>query len=172
MASEATALPCLVFELHQLRLGLPVGAVQEVVRAVSIALLPKAPPVVEGAINLRGAIVPVLDLRRRFELPPRRLSPDQHFVIARTLRRLVALRVDRARELVHVPAAAIVPTPMAIPGAEHVAGVAALEDGLLVIYDLDTFLSLDEVGQTEAAVLGLMADSGEAASSPADQARL
>jgi purine-binding chemotaxis protein CheW len=126
---------------------------------VAIAPLPKAPPIVEGVINLRGTLVPVLDLRQRFGLPSVPVAPEQHLVIARTGHRVVALRVDRALGFVDVEERAIVPPERVAPGAEHVAGIAKLPDGLLVIHDLDRFLSLEEARQVDAAI-------GDAAAMP------
>ncbi|MGH7614355.1 MAG: chemotaxis protein CheW, partial [Gemmatimonadales bacterium] len=133
------------------------GVVREVVRAVAIAALPKAPPIVEGIINFRGALVPVLDIRQRFRLPPAPLAPEQHLIIAKTDSRLVALRVDRALDLVVVDQDAIESAARVAPGTEYVAGIAKLTDGLLVIHDLESFLSFEEAGQVDAAVVGLMA---------------
>jgi purine-binding chemotaxis protein CheW len=150
--AEAAAVHLLVLELDGLRFALPAPVVQRVVRAVTIHALPKAPPIVEGAINVHGAIVPVLDVRQRFRLPAVPLHPDQHFVIATAGSRLVALRVDRATDLLAVDRAAIDAAEATIPGVEYVAGIATLDDGLLVIHDLERFLALDEARTLDAAL--------------------
>ena len=142
----------LTFELGSLPCALPTRVLVEVARAVAITPLPKAPPIIEGLVNLRGAIVPVLDVRRRFGLEPRALTPDQHFLIAWSGPRVVALRVDRALDLVAVDEHAIDSAARAAPGAEHVAGIARLPDGLLVIYDLETLLGLEEGREVDGAV--------------------
>lgn len=149
--SEGT-LSLLIFLLGSARFGLKTGDVQEIVRAVAIAPLPKAPAIVEGVINIRGRIVPVLDIRSRFGLAPKPLHPDQHFIIAQGGARLVALRVDRAAELLSVSADAIELPGQSTPGVEYVAGIARLPDGLVVIHDLDAFLSLDEGWAVDAAM--------------------
>ena len=150
--SERTqTLSVLVFDLADKQFGLLTLPVLEIVRAVSIAALPRAPAIVEGVINYRGEIVPVLDMRSRFALPARALHPDQHFIIARANGRLVALRVDRVHELVSVNREAVESAAVA-PGAEYVAGVARLTDGLLVIHDLEAFLSLDEARVLDSAM--------------------
>lgn len=149
--SEGT-LSLLIFLLGSARFGLKTGDVQEIVRAVAIAPLPKAPAIVEGVINIRGRIVPVLDIRSRFGLAPKPLHPDQHFIIAQAGARLVALRVDRAAELLSVSADAIELPGQSTPGVEYVAGIARLPDGLVVIHDLDAFLSLDEGWAVDAAM--------------------
>lgn len=139
----------LVFELAGQRYGLELAAVQEVVRAVAVTRLPGAPPIVEGAINVRGRVVPVLDLRSRFGLPARELSSDEHMILARAGRRLVAIRADRTTWLVEVEADQVEEAAGVTPHLRHVAGVAKLPDGLILIHDLETFLT-----QAEAEALG------------------
>jgi purine-binding chemotaxis protein CheW len=144
----------LTFELAGRRFALAAGLVREVTRTVALASLPKAPPIVEGVINFRGTLVPVLDVRHRFGLPFRPLTLDQHLIIARTNRRLVALRVDRVLDLVVVDEDAIEAAAGVTPGVEYVAGIAKVADGLLVIHDLEAFLSFDEAREVDAAVAG------------------
>lgn len=147
----------LTFEVGGSRYALPARLLHEVVRAVAIAPLPKAPPIVEGVINVRGTVVPMLDIRRRFGLSPAPVAPEQHLLIAQAGSRVVALRVDRAVDLVSVDEAAIESAARAVPGVEYVAGIATLPDGLLVIHDLERFLSLEEAGQVDAAMAGTAA---------------
>jgi purine-binding chemotaxis protein CheW len=141
----------LTFDLSGRRFALPASAVREVTRAVAITALPKAPPIVEGVINVRGTVVPMLDIRQRFGLPPASVAPEQHLLIAQAGGRVVALRVDRAVDLVSVDEAAIESAARVVPGVEYVAGIAKLPDGLIVIHDLERFLSLEEAGQLDAA---------------------
>lgn len=149
--SHPEQLSLLVFRLGSGRFGLRAEVVQEVVRAVAVAPLPKAPPVVEGVIDVRGRIVPVLDIRARFGVAPRPLDPDQHFILAFAGARLVALRVDRATELRSVGTDAVEVPGQSTPGVEYAAGIARLPDGLVVIHDLDAFLSLEEAAVLDAA---------------------
>jgi len=148
---EQTAMPLVVFTLGPHRFGVPARAVREVTRAVAITALPRAPAIVEGAINYRGSVTPVLDLRQRFGLPSQALHPDQHFIVAQAGHRLLALRVDRATDLVTVKTDAIEPADV-VPGAGYVAGIARLPDGLLVIHDLPAVLALDEAEQLDRAL--------------------
>lgn len=119
--------------------------------AATIQALPDAPGLVEGVLNLRGTIVAVLDVRQRFGLAPCPLHHDQHFIIATIGPGRVGLRVDRAEDVVIVNEAAIRPDCSA-PGVRHVVGVAVVDDGLLVIQDLDRFLALDEARELDAAL--------------------
>lgn len=148
----------LVLQLSPERFAIPTRTVVEIIRAVAITALPGAPPVVEGVINYRGRIVPVVDPRRRFGLPAIPLNPDQHFVVVTAGPRSIALRVDRATELVTVAADAIARAAEVAPAAPYVSGVVRLDDGLLVVHDLERFLSLEEETDLDRA-LERMADA-------------
>jgi purine-binding chemotaxis protein CheW len=134
----------LTFDIWRERFGIPLTNVREIVRSVSIARLPQAPFVVEGIINVRGSVVPTLDIRARFNLPPKAVEPSDHLVIAFARRRLVAIRVDRVTDLITLARSEIEDVSVAVPGSTLVAGVAKLHDGLLLIHDLATFLSVAE----------------------------
>ncbi|MGI8546857.1 MAG: chemotaxis protein CheW [Gemmatimonadaceae bacterium] len=134
----------LIFELAGVRGGLPVASVREIVRAVQISPLPGAPSVIEGVINVRGSVIPVVSLRARLGLPPSTLDASEHMIVMSALQRDVALRVDRALTLAPV-ADEDISSPDALTGAAwNVAGVARLADGLLVIHDPNAFLSQAE----------------------------
>ena len=153
-----SSMDVLVFELHHNRYALPAAAIIEIDRAVAITPVAGAPRAVEGVFNLRGTIVPVVDVRARFGLEPRPLDPSQHFVIVRVGARPVALRVDRADALMQVDATSIASARDAVPSARDVAGIAALEDGMVVIYDVDAFFTQAE-SEALAPTLAAMATS-------------
>ena len=153
VASVAEAsVEILLFELAGQRYGVPLRSVREVVRAVAITPLPTAPAIIEGIINVRGVIAPVYDLRRRFGLPPKPIEPADHLVIALSQARLVALRVDRADWMAEVPESDIEDATTLVSRADHVDGVAKLPDGLVLIHDIDTFLSQAEAAALDAAL--------------------
>lgn len=143
----------LEFSLDELRYALPLSAVERVVRAVEITPLPKAPEIVLGVINVKGTIIPVLDVRSRFRLPFRGISCDERFILARTPTRVVALVVDAVSGVLELAMDAISSADSTLPFAEYLYGVAALNDGLVLINDLDRFLSLDEEDGLDAALL-------------------
>lgn len=145
----------LTFDLDSQRCAVALDNVVEVVRMVAMAHLPDAPPLVEGMINLRGRVVPVLDLRARFGLASKGVALTDHLVIARAGSRTVAIRVDRARALVDVGPGDV---DAAVSTGNAVAGVAKLPDGLVLIHDLATFLSTAEAVRLDAAVIA--ADRG------------
>lgn len=93
----------LVFDLAGRHFGLRTSVVREVVRAATLNKPPTEPRLVEGLLNLRGEIVPVVDLRAVLGLPPKERRHQDHFIVAELAGRFLALRVDRASELVNVP---------------------------------------------------------------------
>jgi purine-binding chemotaxis protein CheW len=133
-----------LFNLDKLSVGLPLAAVERVERAVEITPLPKAPEIVLGVVNVRGRVVPVVDIRKRFELSQHPLDPRDHLILARTLRRPVALAVDQVAGVQSFEADRITPSGEILPGLEYVEGVARIAEGMILIHDLDRFLSLEE----------------------------
>ena len=131
----------LIFELDKHRYGLPLSDVQEVLHAVTIAPLPKAPTIVEGVINVRGTVIPVLNIRKRFGLPEKAVEPSAHFILARAGERNVVLPVDHAKDLSQVAPGDVEESTRVVPQGKYITGVAKLPDGLVLIHDLRTFLS-------------------------------
>ena len=134
----------LVFALDEPRYALYLCAVERVVRAVEITPLPKAPEIVLGVINVQGQIIPVMDIRQRLHLPARKLELNDQFILAHTSRRRVALVVDTVVGFRQLADRELVNAELVLPGAEYIHGVAKLEDGLVLICDLDQFLSFEE----------------------------
>ncbi len=163
-------LEVLEFVIEGRRWALLAGDVVEVLRAVAIAELPRAPAVVEGVIDVRGTLVPVYDLRRRFGLPERRVRPSDQLIVARAGERRVALRCDRAARLHAVdPAHMVMPAEVA-PWMEAasgtVTGMARLPDGLLVVHDLRAFLSEAEAADLDAAMRAAGTPGSDGAGAP------
>jgi len=140
------------FLLNRARYALPLSCVERVLPMVAVSPLPQAPAIVCGVINLHGRVLPVLDLRRRFGLPPGAYGPDAHLVVARTARRPVVLPVDEALGVLSVAVDAVTAPTAVLPGIGQVSGIVALPDGLLFLQDLDAFLALDEERALAAAL--------------------
>jgi purine-binding chemotaxis protein CheW len=144
--------PALLFSLDDQRYGLPLHAVDRVVHMVKVTALPRAPAIVLGVINVQGRVLPVLDLRRRFRRPVRDVALTDQLIIARTASRSVALTVDAVSGVFEYCARQAVAAHDIVPGVAYAEGVVKLEDGLVLIHDLDSFLSLDEAGILDAAL--------------------
>jgi len=142
----------LTFETAGQRFAVRAEEVREVIRAAAVTPLPGAPEVVDGVIDLRGEIVPVLDLRGRLGLQRRPVSPSDRFIVTTVAGRTVILRVDEVGSLVGVPGSGAMPLPEVWRRDERVAGVVQLDDGLTLIYDVLRFLSPAEELAVEEAL--------------------
>jgi purine-binding chemotaxis protein CheW len=150
--AERPPLEVLVFEVGGRRYGLPAADVRELIRAVAVVPLPGAPPLVEGVINVRGRVVPVLDVRARLGLPAKPPEPADHLIVARAGERPVALRVDRATDLVRLDPAGVEEARGLVPGLGRAGWVARLADGVLLVHDLVAFLSQGEAARLDDAL--------------------
>jgi purine-binding chemotaxis protein CheW len=148
---SSSAIDHLVFRLEDRQFAVPLTQVREIVPALTHVPLPRAPSVVLGVIDVRGAIVPVLDVRARFGLGERPTDVSDHFILVGA--RPVALRVDRALEILALAPEDISDASVLARGVGLLRGIARLGTGQLVlIQDLDAFLSSDEVLALEAAL--------------------
>lgn len=133
--------------------GLDIRCISEVVRPLRITPLPRMPQFVEGVIDLRGVIIPVVDLRRRFALAVTADNPRaMRMLITRGAlagNQLLGLVVDRVREVVDLPAAGILPAPDAARGqhAEFITGMGKIADRLIILLDVARILSRQERAQ-------------------------
>jgi purine-binding chemotaxis protein CheW len=92
----------LIFEIDQRRFGIRSTEVVEVLRTVRLSPLPESSPTVEGLFNMRGRIVPVVDIRRMIGAPPKENQYTDHLIVFHADQRMVALRADHALELLHL----------------------------------------------------------------------
>jgi purine-binding chemotaxis protein CheW len=141
-----------VFSLDAGRYALPLSAVERIVRAVHVTSLPHAPAIVLGAIDVAGQVLPVFDVRQRFGLPQRDIDPADQFLIARTTRRTVVLAIDAASGVFEYPPSAVVDAGTLAPGLAHIRGVIQTADDLVLIHDLEAFLSVNEAEALDAAM--------------------
>ncbi|MHB0970455.1 MAG: chemotaxis protein CheW [Thermoanaerobaculia bacterium] len=141
-----------VFTLGDWRYGLPLFAVDRIVRVVDVTSLPKAPDIVLGVVNVRGRVIPVINVRRRFRLPEREIALSDQMLIARTTRRPVALMVDAVTGVLHYSEQEAVAAEDVLPELQYVDGLVKLDDGLILIHNLDTFLSLEEEAVLDRAL--------------------
>jgi purine-binding chemotaxis protein CheW len=142
-----------VFELAGESYGVEISRVQEIDRMQAITVVPQAPPFVEGVINLRGRITPVVDLRTRFGLPKAEPTPLTRIVVVKAGEEWVGLVVDAVSEVLRIPVDAIEPPSAMVTTAEstYLRGIAKLESRLIILLDLDRVL--DKEFQAAAPVL-------------------
>ena len=135
-AARAEAGKYLTFGLGAEAYGLPILSVREINRLIDATEVPDAPPAMRGVINLRGRVIPLLDLRVRFGLPPADATESTCTIIIEATTGLVGMVVDDVREVVEFEAAAISPTPPAVDSANrYIAGVAQRDEAITLLLD-------------------------------------
>lgn len=144
----------IVFSIQQRQYALPLSDVERVVRAVDVTPLPTAPQIVLGVIDIGGRVIPVVNTRRRFHHPEQPVEPEDQFLIAHSSRRTVALVTDTVTGVIEHPAAEVVGAETVLPGLEDITGIVKLPDGLVLIHNLDRFLSLEEEQALDSALTG------------------
>lgn len=159
------------FRLGADEFGFNVFAVHEILRYQPVTPVPKAPEFVEGVIDVRGTLVPVVDLRRRFELPNPQIGGETRIVVVDFGGDRLGLIVDAVTEVLRVPATALTDPPPFFRGiaAEFVRGIVRAGERLIVIIDIAQVLSSDERIALQAAALEppAVGSTAAAASPPA-----
>ena len=134
------------------RLGLEEYAVdilkiKEIKLLMEITRVPKAPSFVEGVINLRGDIVPIIDLRKKLRLPTSDLGEDTRIIIVEIESKMCGVIVDGVSEVIEIEENKILPPPSIVKGSidsAYLKGVGKLGDRILILLDLDKILTTNE----------------------------
>ena len=144
--SRSVELQVVVCELADEHYGLDIARVFEIIRHQSITPVPRAPVFVKGVINLRGRIIPVVDLRCRFAMPETEPTKETRIVVAESGSTRVGLIVDSVSEVLMLQLAAVEPTPEVAAGAdsEYLRGIAKLGDRLVLLLELDGLFDVEE----------------------------
>lgn len=142
----------LIFSLESSAYALPVHAVDRVLRAVRLQPLPQAPPLIAGLVNVHGEILPVLDLRRRFELPPKPPEPHHALIRIHTSRRDLLLTCDQAEGLQAFPEADLVDSHKLVEKLDYVSAVIRTDEGMILLCDAEALLAPLEAEQLDEAL--------------------
>lgn len=152
-AQRSSQVQWLAFRLSGSEYALAVGDVVEVLSMVALAPLPEAPAWLAGMMNLRGRVMPVMDLRVRLNLPPRPIGPETPIIVAQCADRLVGFIVDEVTEVLSLPTEALA-APDALAGAAHpILAVARAAGRLILLLDLQRICApaRQAVGEGQAA---------------------
>ncbi len=144
----------LIFTLDELTYALQLPAVARVIHAMEARPLPKSPEIISGIINVQGQIIPVVDIRKRFGLAERETDIDDRIIIADTGKRRIAMFVDTVTGIKELSSRQFSDFGKELPFAAYIKGVAKLDNELILIYDLEQFLNLDEELVLEQALKG------------------
>ncbi len=146
MADKGTERQLVVFDLAGEVYGVDINSVREIIRMQAVTHVPNAPDFVEGVINLRGRVIPILDLRKRFGLRVSEETRDSRVVVVDIAGQNIGIIVDAVIEVLRLAADAIEPASSLITTEDsyYLEGIAKLDGKLLILLDLDRVLSTDE----------------------------
>jgi purine-binding chemotaxis protein CheW len=136
-----------VFRLANEFYGVDIGEVNTIIRMQEVTDIPQTPDFVEGVINLRGSIIPVIDLRKRFGLPEDDVTKASRIMVVESGGQMIGMVVDAVAETLRLPADAIEPPSPVIAGidTQYLRGVGKQDDRLVILLDLGKVLTGNEM---------------------------
>lgn len=134
------------FRLGVEEYAVEITKVKEIILVEGITKVPQMPAYIEGVINLRGTVIPVLDLRKRFDIGNAQITEHTRIVVTRLEGRIIGMIVDSVSRVMKIPRANIQPPPetIACVAGEYLVGVAKLDDRMQLLLDIDKVLRVDE----------------------------
>ena len=141
------------FKLGSEEYGVDIAQVQEINRMVAVTHVPRAPHFMEGVINLRGQLIPIIDLRTRFGMPRVEHTKNTRIVVTEIGTKRIGMVVDSVSEVLRLPVDQIEPAPEMLTGidTEYIRGVGKIEDRLIILLDLGRIISGAEKRQLEGS---------------------
>ena len=155
--SETMEVQMVAFKLEKEEFAIDIQQVREVLKMSRVTPLPQSAYYIEGVINLRGEVIPVIDLRKRFELHQEDRGEQTRIIIVEIDNNDVGLIVDSVTEVLRFSAAAIQPPPTHIAGTrtDLIRGVGKLDERLLIILNLEKILTAEEKIALDEITLGV-----------------
>lgn len=149
--SDFTQLQLVTFDVAGEEYAVDINAVHEINRMIELTRVPQAPEAVEGVINLRGRIIPVVDIRKRFGLAVTDQTEHSRIIVVEVGERVLGFIVDKVHEVLRISDSIVEPAPAMTGGAnaDFISGVGKLEDRLIILLDLDKLFG--DAGEIEAA---------------------
>jgi purine-binding chemotaxis protein CheW len=141
-------LQLVTFTISSEEFGLDILKVQEIIRTMEITRVPRAPAFVEGVINLRGKVIPIVDLRARFGMESKPHDSQTRIIVVELNAMIVGFVVDSVSEVLRIQSNTVEPPPPIVSGidSEYISGVGKLDDRLLILIDINKLLSDAEQG--------------------------
>jgi purine-binding chemotaxis protein CheW len=137
------------FKIGNEEFGINILIVQEIIKTVQITKIPNSPSFVEGIINLRGKVIPVIDLRVRLNLEKKPQDKDTRIIVLEINSKTIGFIVDEVNEVLRIPKSITEPPPEMVTGlnSEFITAIGKLDDRLITLIDLEKILSTDEKSQ-------------------------
>ena len=149
-ASKYSEMQLVTFTLGQEEYGVDINKVREIIRLVEITKVPKAPAFVEGLINLRGSVVPIVDLRKRFDIPSAEDRNKMRIMVVDVNQKTIGIVVDSVSEVLLLAGENIQDVPSTISSGvdgRFLQAVGNVNDKLMQLLDLDRIFSSEELGR-------------------------
>ena len=161
--NEANELQLVVFDLAEETYGVDIGSVREIIRIQEITKVPRTPDYVEGVINLRGKVIPVIDLRRKFGFKKAEVTKDTRIVVVDISGNDIGVVVDAVTEVLRLSSDAVEPPSGVITTADsdYLLGIAKLESRLVILLDLQKALSNMDLGMDQYTETAMPMDSDQ-----------
>ncbi|MDY6875018.1 MAG: chemotaxis protein CheW [Chloroflexota bacterium] len=140
-----------IFDLANEHYGVDISTVESIIKMQSITSVPRAPGFVEGVTNLRGTVLPVIDLRRRFGLPAAEESKETRIIVVEMNSSTVGMVVDAVSEVLQVPDEAIEPPSPIVTTMDSafITAIAKVDERLIILLDLSQVLSAEEQAELQ-----------------------
>lgn len=146
------------FRLAREEYGIGITKVQEIILMGEITRVPQTPEYIQGLINLRSMVIPIIDLRLRFDLPPEPATDETRIMVVNVANKTIGIIVDAVSEVLRIAEDQIAPPPPTVAGLgrEYLTGLVNLDDRLLILLDIDKILGDEgELDLDETAAAGL-----------------
>lgn len=132
--------------------GVPISQVQEIIRVGNITIIPNSPAYMDGVINLRGKVLPVLNLRKKLKLSGNELTKKSRIVVTEVKGKLLGLLVDGVSHVIKVPGESVEEAPEEIleKDTDYITGVCKLPDNLIILIDLERLLIREKLPAMQA----------------------
>lgn len=140
-------LQLVTFKVSDEEYGVDILSVQEIIRHTGITRVPNAPTFVEGILNLRGKVIPIIDMRKRFGLATRQPDAQTRIVVFALASGVIGCQVDSVSEVLRLPSSMVDPPPAVAAGVDskYILGVGRLNDRLLILLDFNQVLTGEEL---------------------------
>ncbi len=140
------------FNLGDEEYAIEILKVQEIIRMVEVTRVPNSPDFINGVINLRGRVIPVLDLGKRIGLPEKEHNGDSRIIVVEIQNKVIGFIVDKVNIVLRINQNIVEPTPELVGKAEleFIKGIAKMENNLLILLDLDRVISQGQVNELAA----------------------
>ena len=150
--NEARILQLVTFKLSSEEFGVDILKVQEIIKMMNVTKIPNAPVFIEGVINLRGKIIPIVDLRKRLGFKDQEFDKSTRIIVVELDGLVLGFIVDSVSEVLRIPEDTIEPPPSMVAGieSEYIEGVGKLDDRLLILLELKKIFTSPEKKDIES----------------------